>query len=667
MQPEKLILIIDSDTEWSIRIASQLLVSSFKTAIALNTQQALEMIAQLPPQVIVLNIDEDTSNPHPVIAAATKITPKIPVICLTERHTFNSPELSMILRQGAFDCLIKPCTIDILIRKIQLAAQTSTPTPATSRYQEFSLFIDRIKQLNITRNPEQLIDTAFEYFNMVTRADSAVLFVHSSDKRSWKKVRTRQPGDLFPDDTTLDNYCRQLAVTGQSVVDTFHKRATSPRDAGTPLTTTTSILAIPIMSGNDLLGTVILQRLSAEAPFLQDDLEAANIIAGQVGSAMANIHLYDTVNQKLTELQVISSYSEKLMGMVDKLDILRSLCETAVHHIGADMTGVFIVQRRAHEFLHWSRYTVSEKMLNDFCNETIEVFNRTTESTLRKRRINYTPLKIDKEPAETATLPPLAFRYVVPLCWDDLKFGAIIIASVNEPEHISSKLAMLSSIVGQTHIALTNTKLYSDMKENYIRTIKALAIAVDAKDTYTHGHSENVMNIAESIARELSIDDEMVSIIRDAGLLHDIGKIGIPGYILNKPGPLTYEEFNGIMKTHSTLGANIVRDVPFLRDLYKLILYHHEHYDGNGYPDGLKGEQIPLGARILHVADAFEAMTSDRPYRMSLGQGEALHRLSEGSGTQFDPAIIAAFLRVAKNENMLRDLQPDHPFNLHRV
>jgi putative nucleotidyltransferase with HDIG domain len=196
------------------------------------------------------------------------------------------------------------------------------------------------------------------------------------------------------------------------------------------------------------------------------------------------------------------------------------------------------------------------------------------------------------------------------------------------------------------------------MKENYIRTIKALAIAVDAKDTYTHGHSENVMNIAEEIAKEMNIDEKLVGIIRDAGLLHDIGKIGIPGYILNKPGPLTYEEFNGIMKTHSNLGANIVKDVPFLHDLHKLILYHHEHYNGQGYPEGLKGEQIPVGARILHVADAFEAMTSNRPYRNSLGKTEAIKRLKEGSGKQFDPAVISAFLRIAKRKGWIEEVAP---------
>jgi HD-GYP domain-containing protein (c-di-GMP phosphodiesterase class II) len=151
----------------------------------------------------------------------------------------------------------------------------------------------------------------------------------------------------------------------------------------------------------------------------------------------------------------------------------------------------------------------------------------------------------------------------------------------------------------------------------------------------------------------MGLDEKGIGIIRDAGLLHDIGKIGIPGYILNKPGPLTYEEFNGIMKTHSTLGANIVKEVPFLYDLHKLILYHHEHYDGEGYPEKLKGEQIPLGARILHVADAFEAMTSNRPYRSSLGKKEAIRRLIENSGKQFDPTVIKAFLRIAEKKGWI--------------
>ncbi len=213
-----------------------------------------------------------------------------------------------------------------------------------------------------------------------------------------------------------------------------------------------------------------------------------------------------------------------------------------------------------------------------------------------------------------------------------------------KPEQIDSQSKLLRGIINQTRFALTNAKLYSDIKENYLRTIKALAIAVDAKDAYTHGHSENVMRYSEIMARYMKLSEVEIDRIRNGGLLHDIGKIGIPGYILNKPEPLTDEEFNGVMKTHPTLGANIIKDVPFLQELNPIILYHHENYDGSGYPLGLSGDSIPLDAKIVHVTDAYEAMTSNRPYRKSLGSTEAVKRLRACSGTQFDPQLVDIFI-----------------------
>jgi putative nucleotidyltransferase with HDIG domain len=270
-----------------------------------------------------------------------------------------------------------------------------------------------------------------------------------------------------------------------------------------------------------------------------------------------------------------------------------------------------------------------------------------------QKRVSFRQMMPAEEDASSGTV--LAFRHIIPIVGETFDYGALYFGASSDFRKPQERLSLLSSLVSQTRIALTNSKLYSDMKENYIRTIKALAIAVDAKDTYTHGHSENVMNIAEELSNELGMETRWIGCIRDAGLLHDIGKIGVPGYILNKAGTLTYEEFNGIMKTHSSLGANIVKDVPFLHNLYKLILYHHENYDGTGYPEGLKGEQIPMGARIIHVADAFEAMTSNRPYRQSLGKDEAIKRLNQSSGRQFDPKVIQAFMRLARRKGWIAD------------
>jgi HD-GYP domain-containing protein (c-di-GMP phosphodiesterase class II) len=136
--------------------------------------------------------------------------------------------------------------------------------------------------------------------------------------------------------------------------------------------------------------------------------------------------------------------------------------------------------------------------------------------------------------------------------------------------------------------------------------------------------------------------------VKYAGLLHDIGKIGVSELILNKPGRLTPAEFDEIKK-HPTLGANIIADVPFLRPLVPMVLHHHEFFDGNGYPSGIKGDQIPFGARILSVADAYEAMTSDRPYRRSLSAQAALEILMNGKGKQFDPRIVDTFTEILRS------------------
>ncbi len=193
--------------------------------------------------------------------------------------------------------------------------------------------------------------------------------------------------------------------------------------------------------------------------------------------------------------------------------------------------------------------------------------------------------------------------------------------------------------------AIDNSMLYDDIWQNCQKTVRAFANAVEVKDLYTRGHSENVMAYSVKIANELGLDEQLLETIKYGGLLHDIGKIGIGENILNKPGRLTEEEFE-VIKFHPALGANIIQDVPYFRDIVPLVMHHHEFFDGRGYPDGLSGTEIPYGARILSVADAFEAMTSDRPYRKSLDINLAKNILIENKGTQFDPDIVDVFVKI---------------------
>ena len=193
------------------------------------------------------------------------------------------------------------------------------------------------------------------------------------------------------------------------------------------------------------------------------------------------------------------------------------------------------------------------------------------------------------------------------------------------------------------------TRLYEDLKETYMRTIKTLAHAIDARDHYTFSHSDNVTRYAELIARQMNVDAAYIADISDACQLHDLGKIGVHDNVLSKPSALTDEEFTQI-KQHAEKGAQILEPLKFLEGVIDIVKHHHERWDGKGYPDGLKGEEIPLGARIMSVADSYDAMVSARPYRkVGLTKQEAVAEIKKNSGSQFDPKVVEAFLKVVES------------------
>jgi len=182
------------------------------------------------------------------------------------------------------------------------------------------------------------------------------------------------------------------------------------------------------------------------------------------------------------------------------------------------------------------------------------------------------------------------------------------------------------------------------IRASFLNAIRALAYALEAKDKYTSGHSQRVADISTAIAKEVGLSGESVDRIVLVGLVHDIGKIGVTESVLNKSELLTNDEFQHVKK-HPGIGERILAPVADDEDILKLVRNHHERYDGSGYPDGLKSGQIPLGARILAIANAYEAMTSERPYRKAMNDKAASAEIERGNGTQFDPGIADAFLR----------------------
>ncbi len=234
---------------------------------------------------------------------------------------------------------------------------------------------------------------------------------------------------------------------------------------------------------------------------------------------------------------------------------------------------------------------------------------------------------------------------VVPLIKNEKSIGTLTCCSKRYAAYSRDDERELSLFASQAAVAIENARLFEEIKVNYLNTMKLLASVIDAKDTYTEHHSESVMSLALGVAAILKLPDKMIPVIKYASLLHDIGKIGIDISILRKPAPLTREEWAEIKK-HPKNGAAIIEKAGFLDDLIPAIYYHHVWYAGGGYPPTRKKkEAIPLEARILSVADAYESMTSDRPYRSHMSREQAIAELKRASGTQFDPKVVKAFLK----------------------
>ena len=653
---EYLVLIADGDEALRTSESQYLSAMGFSTVMAETGPQAMELFDELMPHLVILDIDIPGLDGNEFLkqTLSQRQGYTVPTIITTSLSKLS--DAAQVLQNGAFDYIVKPFSMEILQRKILSALQATREARENTLVTDLISLHDITERLTNTHEMEELLDVTFRFSLDVSRAESGSIQLVHHDSREL--VIARQSGIQSPlEKSSLENeqewpISKWVVKNGHSLLINSDRQIPDLKFA-LDRTDVGSALCVPLKIAEEVIGVINCNRGKKDEPFSMLDLNVLDMFAGQASIAINNAMLFSSVQQKLDDLSLISTFSEQLMRLVDENDVIECLFTTVRRHFSIDLIGFLIIQKRNHLFLYWSREHFAEKDIQAACAETISEYNRIAPTAVMQKRVSFRQMMPAEEDSSSGTA--LAFRHIVPIVGETFDYGALYFGANSDFRKPQERLSLLSSLVSQTRIALTNSKLYSDMKENYIRTIKALAIAVDAKDTYTHGHSENVMNIAEELSNELGMETRWIGCIRDAGLLHDIGKIGVPGYILNKAGTLTYEEFNGIMKTHSSLGANIVKDVPFLHNLYKLILYHHENYDGTGYPEGLKGEQIPMGARIIHVADAFEAMTSNRPYRQSLGKDEAIKRLNQGSGRQFDPKVIQAFMRLARRKGWIAD------------
>ncbi len=236
----------------------------------------------------------------------------------------------------------------------------------------------------------------------------------------------------------------------------------------------------------------------------------------------------------------------------------------------------------------------------------------------------------------------------VPLRAKQETIGVIQGINKNEGEFTQDDLELFQSLADQIAIALDNARLYEELNEMSLQLVKALSEAIEKRDSYTGGHTQRVLKVCMAMSGHLQLRPEEKEQLMLAAILHDIGKVGIKDQILNKNDVLTTEE-SDTMKEHPLLGTEILGHIKQLKPIIPGIKYHHEHYDGSGYPEGLKGEEIPFIARIIAVADTLDAMITDRSYQKGMNREEAVEEIKRNAGTQFDPHVVEAFVKALED------------------
>ncbi|MGC8734548.1 MAG: HD domain-containing phosphohydrolase [bacterium] len=373
-------------------------------------------------------------------------------------------------------------------------------------------------------------------------------------------------------------------------------------------------------------------------------------------------NIIDFINERLlfeydlerysNEIKTIYNVSLSFTSLHTEDELIRLVVKKAKNIFKADVSTVMLLDNNTNElYIYYSEGLKPEviKSTRQKLGQGIAGIVALTGQSLIINDINtyYTEIDYEKE-----------FRssIVVPLKVKDNKvIGVLSISKYSQYPFSEADMLTLYNLATIAAATIEKAKLYSDvqnyaqqLEETYLSTIESLAKAFEAKDRYNKGHMERVLEYGLAIASELDPNLLNDDVLKLSLLFHDIGKIEVPDYILNKPAKLTDEEYE-IIKRHPVAGEEILKPVKFLQEVAKVIRQHQERWDGKGYPDGLKGEEIHLYARIVAVADAFDAMTSDRSYRKSMKVEDAVQEILRNSGTQFDPKVVEAFYRAYKN------------------
>ena len=407
---------------------------------------------------------------------------------------------------------------------------------------------------------------------------------------------------------------------------------------------------------NQFFGSLIILSRDGTRVFTENDTSLMKGLADQASAAIKNASLYSDAKKRLENLHALRVIDTAIASSLDLRHILQILVEQAMSRLSVDAVCVYLLNETT---LMLEYHTSQGIDLSNFSRADI----RLGEGVAGRVALEQRTIGVENLAQDGAWDRPMILNVDLnvycgaPMIAKGKTRGVLEVYGREKQYEDPEWLELLETLAGQAAIAIETTKLFSDLRQanyglklTYDTTLEGWSRALDLRDKETEGHTQRVTELTLKLADMLGITDEDLVHIRRGALLHDIGKLGVPDHILLKEGELDDSEWQE-MRQHPVHAYNLLYPIAYLRPALDIPFSHHEHWDGNGYPKGLKGGQIPFAARIFAVVDVWDALTSDRPYRKAWSQQKALRYIRERSGTQFDPSVVDAFLLLIEEGN----------------
>lgn len=403
-----------------------------------------------------------------------------------------------------------------------------------------------------------------------------------------------------------------------------------------PTDTLESAMCVPLKSKDRCIGVLNLSGRTNGADFTEEDLKILTILASHAASAIDIAQLYQKVTSQVGHLEALYQLGRILNSSLSLDEILPTALTQTLDLLKAETASVMLLDEEGQELRIRLAHGLSQEIVE---KTTVRLGERVSGRVAATGE----PVLIKGQEGDDRDS-----SLCVPLLANQQVLGVLNIRTKTDGSDFTHQdLELAGQLANIAAAAIENASLHDELQALFLSTVSAMANSIDARDPYTKGHSERVTSYAVMIAEELALSGDELERLRYAGLLHDIGKIRIRDHILHKPGRLTDAEFTE-MKKHPEYGVEIMQPVKAFQTILPAMLHHHERFDGRGYPHGLEGPDIPLSARILCVADCFDAMTSDRPYRKGMPVADAVSELSKNKNSQFDPKLVDIFLNLVE-------------------